>query len=169
MRLKLSLVILISLLIVANIKFWNGKVLANDHVDSKLNKEHVQCMAKAIYFESKNEPLVGQLAVGFVVKNRSNDVRFPNDICEVVHEGPKNSNGTMVRNMCQFSWYCDGVKEVIHDKESWRRAMFLSELILSEQMIDITEGALFFHANTVRPGWKFKRVAIIGNHIFYKS
>jgi spore germination cell wall hydrolase CwlJ-like protein len=28
--------------------------------------------------------------------------------------------------------------------------------------------ALFFHARYVSPGWRLKRVASIGNHVFYR-
>jgi len=30
------------------------------------------------------------------------------------------------------------------------------------------ESALFFHARRVSPGWRLKRIAMIGNHIFYR-
>jgi hypothetical protein len=30
------------------------------------------------------------------------------------------------------------------------------------------EGALYFHARRVAPGWRRSRVAVIDNHIFYR-
>ena len=47
----------------------------------------IHCMAEAIYFESRGEPLLGQIAVGNVILNRVSSNRFPNTICKVVHQG----------------------------------------------------------------------------------
>ncbi len=135
------------------------------HIDEK----HVSCMAKAIYFESKNEPLVGQLAVGLVVKNRAESGMFPKDICGVVYQGPRDSKGEPILNRCQFSWYCDGIPEKISDNLIWERLMFISKLILSNKIFDFTDGALFFHNTSVNPRWKLTKSAVIGNHIFYKK
>ena len=44
------------------------------------------CLAKNVYFEARNQPLAGQLAVVSVTINRVNDKRFPNTICGVVYE-----------------------------------------------------------------------------------
>ena len=68
------------------------------------------CLATAIYFEARGEPFVGQSAVAHVVLNRVQDARFPNDICSVVKQGPTYAwkPDFPVRNMCQFSYYCDG-------------------------------------------------------------
>jgi len=135
----------------------------------KVNYKHMVCMAKAIYFESRNEPLVGQLAVGLVVKNRSTSNIFPKDICSVVYEGPQDNKGKPILNRCQFSWYCDGQPEKILDKTKWDRALFLAKIILSDKIFDFTDGALFFHSISVNPQWKLKRIGSIGNHIFYKK
>ena len=45
------------------------------------------CLAKNVYFEARNQPLAGQLAVISVTVNRVNDSRFPNTICGVVYQG----------------------------------------------------------------------------------
>ena len=62
----------------------NGKTT----VVQMVNPEELECMTKNIYFEAKNQPLMGQLAVALVVMNRVGDKRFPNTICEVVQQGP---------------------------------------------------------------------------------
>ena len=46
------------------------------------------CLAQNIYFEARDQPTVGQLAVASVVLNRVHDDRWPNTVCEVVREGP---------------------------------------------------------------------------------
>ena len=47
----------------------------------------LECLATGIYFESKSEPLAGQLAVGQVIANRANSgVRFPYSYCGVLFQ-----------------------------------------------------------------------------------
>ncbi len=46
--------------------------------------DDTSCLAGAIYFESKGEPLAGQLAVADVILNRTRSGRFPTTICSVV-------------------------------------------------------------------------------------
>ena len=155
------------------ISFTPSPKLANAEEKSEeniyTNEKHIQCMATAIYFESKNEPLVGQLAVGLLVKNRAESGMFPTDVCDVVHEGPRDSKGIPILNRCQFSWYCDGVPEKISDISVWEKNLYISKLILSDRIFDFTDGALFFHNHSVSPKWKLKRIGVIGNHIFYKK
>jgi spore germination cell wall hydrolase CwlJ-like protein len=43
--------------------------------------DEINCLAGAIYFEARNEPLDGQLAVGRVIVNRSKSGRFPASYC----------------------------------------------------------------------------------------
>jgi spore germination cell wall hydrolase CwlJ-like protein len=38
-----------------------------------------------------------------------------------------------------------------------------------EMIDDITNGALYYHADYVNPGWKLKKTKVIGRHIFYKE
>jgi len=46
----------------------------------------LNCLAGAIYFESRNEPLDGQLAVGRVIVARAKSGRFPDSYCGVVYQ-----------------------------------------------------------------------------------
>ena len=66
------------------------------------------CMALNIYYEARGSSMADQVAVSDVVLNRVRDTRYPNTVCEVVKQGHQDSRGNMIRNRCQFSWYCDG-------------------------------------------------------------
>ena len=68
----------------------------------------ITCLAVAIYFEARSEPIAGQLAVAQVVLNRVADERYPDTVCEVIMEGPTYPSGHPVRDKCQFSFWCDG-------------------------------------------------------------
>ena len=155
------------------IAFLVGVVFAVSAVSAQetfteINSKHIECMAKAIYFESRNESLAGQLAVGLVVKNRSMSDIFPKDICSVVYEGVHDARGIPIVNQCQFSWYCDGLQKRKLDMVQWESALFLAKVILMGKIFDFTEGALFFHSISINPRWNLKRIGSIGNHIFYK-
>ena len=68
----------------------------------------VQCMALNVYYEARGSNLADRAAVADVVLNRVNDSRYPDTVCGVVKQGLQNADGSMRRNKCQFSWYCDG-------------------------------------------------------------
>ena len=132
----------------------------------------LMCMAANIYHESKNQPMVGQIAVAQVVMNRVNDSRYPDTICDVIKQGLTYKNGKVVLGKCQFSWYCDGKKDDVDKKsEKWRNSLRYASMVITNRItLDVTEGATHYHATYVRPAWartKTKTVRI-NRHIFYR-
>lgn len=131
----------------------------------------ITCMAVAVYFEARGEPLVGQLAVAHVIINRTKDERYPGNICEVVKQGPtyKWKEGYPVRDKCQFSFYCDGKSDKPTDKDAYTLARIISFNAISGRTNDPTEGATHYHAYYVNPDWSdSKKIKIrINDHIFY--
>jgi N-acetylmuramoyl-L-alanine amidase len=119
--------------------------------------ENLRCLASTIYFESKGEPISGQLAVAQVVINRARSGRFPPDICGVVTQRG------------QFSFVRGGTIPTIDaGRSGYRTALAIAKVALTEAWQGQAEGALFFHARRVAPAGRFVRVASIGNHIFYR-
>ena len=94
------------------------------------------CLAMNVYFEARSEPVAGQIGVTEVVMNRVNDDRYPNTVCEVVKQGPTRPSwkdhtvSYPVKNRCQFSWYCDGKADKIHDQEAWTQALKVAQAVL---------------------------------------
>jgi spore germination cell wall hydrolase CwlJ-like protein len=125
-------------------------------------QKQVDCLADNIYYEAGYEPEAGKKAVAFVTLNRVNDPRYPKDICSVVKQ---KTNST-----CQFSWYCEG-KKSIRNYFAYREAQDVALLMYAnyEKMKDITQGALYYHADYVNPRWKLDKTTKIGRHIFYKE
>ena len=118
----------------------------------------LDCLATGIYFESKGEPLAGQLAVGQVIANRaSSGGRFPSTYCGVLFQRG------------QFSFiHGRSLPHVSHDKSQWQTAVAIAKIV-DQGLKDSGVGkALFFHARYVSPGWHLKRVASIGNHVFFR-
>ena len=158
-----------------------GLVEIADTVISKslvVDDREVTCMAKNIFFEAAIESTAGKLAVAHVTLNRVDSQWYPNTVCEVVYEGPHytGSNGEQypVRDRCQFSWYCDGKGDDPREgSRLWEDAQELAKYVLlrSEELPDITDGALFYHASyiNVPNGWNKKKVTTkIDTHIFYR-
>jgi|TARA_R110000851_G_scaffold280401_1_gene433695 spore germination cell wall hydrolase CwlJ-like protein len=144
-------------------------------IEGELYTEAIQpelyCLAMNIYHESRAELVVGQYAVADVTINRVYDTRYPNTICGVVMQGYKHASGQMKRNKCQFSWYCDGKSDQVHDTDRWRIAQEVAYRSVKEKKFrGITEGATHYHATYVSPSWRtsLDLVGSIGAHIFYR-
>ena len=130
------------------------------------------CMATAIYFEARGEPLAGKIAVGNTIVNRVEDTRFPDTVCDVVTQGPTYSwkENYPVKNRCQFSFYCDGKSDYPKNQEAMDEALLIAEWVIERYVPDLSEGATHYHATYVLPSWastKTKTVTI-NNHVFYR-
>ena len=127
------------------------------------------CMAQAIYFESRGEPAIGQLAVGITIKNRFQSKRYPDKICEVVRQG-RYLHGLPLRDQCQFSYFCDGKLETISDLKAWNKALGLAALVLNARIeIAGLENVTHYHSVKVTPHWskKLHYKTTVGRHLFY--
>ena len=144
--------------------------------NAKGSQNQIECLAKNMYFEARGQGTAGVLAVAFGVLNRVNDHRFPNTICEVVYQAitrpswKDKSKRYPIRNRCQFSWYCDGKSDEIHDWRSYHAITEVARMVLLGYIEDNTNGSTFYHANYVKPHWSnHMAVAVIHDkHIFYR-
>jgi N-acetylmuramoyl-L-alanine amidase len=158
-------------LIVAIFGFALRTVFA--HQDAKRNlvrethKQNLTCLARNVYFEARGEPLAGQLAVAEVTMNRKASGLYPATVCEVVHQ--QNWDPIRGRYVGAFSWTeLDSLPTP--SGEAWQRAWDVAEAVYYQKHAPALQGALFFHATYVRPGWAREkhRVARIGRHVFYR-
>lgn len=130
---------------------------------SKTDAERA-CLAKAIYFEARGEPLSGQIAVAEVVLNRVSNRHYPSTICGVVYQ---NSDRFL---SCQFTFTCDGLSDRPDEDRSWKRAVLLADYLIRERTGSITHSATHYHADYVSPYWASHMVKTvkIGRHVFYR-
>jgi len=129
------------------------------------------CMAQNIYYEARGSNRADRIAVADVVLNRVKDTRYPNTVCDVVRQGKKLADGSMKRNACQFSWYCDGKSDWPRDIDAWVDAQMIAYNMLQYgQGRGLTEGATHYHADYVKPSWarSLQLVGRIGVHVFYR-
>ena len=120
--------------------------------------EQLDCLANAIYFEARSEPLEGQLAVADVVLNRTASHRYPDSWCEVI------------KQKAQFSFVVNG-RFPKADKSSlaWKRAKAIAKVAADRQIVELPEDVLWYHAYYVAPKWRLamSEVKTIGAHTFY--
>lgn len=132
-------------------------------VTTGIRSREWQCLTEALYFEARGENKVGQQAVAEVILNRVDSGRYPDSVCGVVLQGAQK------RNACQFSYNCDGKKNRIRNRQVFNQLGKLAARMLGGADRVLTNGALFYHNTSVRPGWtrRLKRTARIGSHVFY--
>ena len=157
-------------------------------------EDELKCMAENIYFEGRAEPMMGKVAIGKVVMNRIDSDRHPNTVCGVVHEGPHRESWKTrgkdvpdedrkffpLRNKCDFSWYCDGKKDIVWvsymdgtpidaNATAWRDSIHVALFVLSGELKDPTNGAdHYYNYHISNPYWAplMTETAVIGNHRF---
>jgi spore germination cell wall hydrolase CwlJ-like protein len=124
-----------------------------------------RCLATAIYFEARGEPVRGQVAVAQVILNRVRSPLFPQTICGVVYQGQMHPG-------CQFSFTCDGRTDTPRNDAQWALAQSISKKIMGGELWLPEIGySTYYHANYVSPYWKgdMSKIDKIGRHIFYKK
>lgn len=131
--------------------------LVGAYAGSETGDSEGECLARAVYWESRGEPLAGQLAVAEVVINRARSGRFAPTLCGVV------------RQPYQFSFVRRGaIPQPPSGSRDWHIAVAIAR-IATERLADgAAPRALFFHARRINPGWRLTRVATVGNHVFYR-
>jgi hypothetical protein len=119
----------------------------------------LKCLAQAIYFEARGEPIEGQLAVAEVVINRAKSDMYPDSYCDVITQP------------AQFSFVHRGrIPAADETSAAWQRAEAIAEIAQQNLWRSKAADALYFHATYVRPSWARQKVELaqIDTHIFYR-
>ena len=125
--------------------------------DAIVEDAELNCLAIGVYYESKGEPLEGQLAVAEVILNRAKSGRFPASVCGVLTQRG------------QFSFVRNGrLPQPPASARAWKTALAVAQVARDDAWDSRVSNALFFHARYVSPGWRRARVGSVGNHIFYR-
>ncbi|GAK32184.1 spore cortex-lytic enzyme [alpha proteobacterium Q-1] len=126
-------------------------------------EDDARCLAQAIYFEARSEPVKGQLAVAQVVLNRVSSPLWPQSICAVVFQNEHR------RHACQFSFACDGRSDNPRNPLAWQKSKLVALVALEQIWDDISDQATHYHADYVSPSWNksMRQTARYGRHLFY--
>ena len=131
----------------------------------KARAQAEKCLANAVYFEARSEPVRGQIAVAQVVMNRVFSPFYPKTVCGVVYQ---NANRRLA---CQFTFACDGIRDVVSEPEAWERASRIARDTLDGKLwlADVAK-ATHYHATYVRPYWvrEMRKMQRLGLHTFYR-
>jgi spore germination cell wall hydrolase CwlJ-like protein len=134
-------------------------------LDTKGYAKASKCLAEAVYFEARGEPVRGQIAVAQVVVNRAFSGYYPETVCGVVYQ---NSHR---RYACQFTFACDRVRDVVTEPEQWDRAKTIAKEMLDGRLwLPEVNRSTHYHATYVRPYWvrSMKKNYKAGLHVFYR-
>jgi spore germination cell wall hydrolase CwlJ-like protein len=134
-------------------------------LDGKARAKAERCLAAAIYFEARGEPVRGQIAVAQVVLNRAFSGYYPATVCGVVYQ---NAHRHLA---CQFTFACDGHRDVVREPEAMERAKKIATESLDGKLwLPEVGKATHYHAYWVRPGWvrEMTRMYKLGVHTFYR-
>ncbi len=134
-------------------------------LDIKSRAKAEKCLAEAVYFESRGEAKRGQIAVAQVVMNRVFSGFYPNNVCGVVYQ---NAHRHLA---CQFTFACDGIRDVVTEPEMWTQAKEIARDTLDGRLwlTDIAKST-HYHAYWVHPWWvsTMRKLSRIGVHTFYR-
>ena len=135
--------------------------LVRANLDGAPLSAELSCLATAVYFEAKGEPLEGQLAVAEVVENRAKSGRYPTSLCGVV------------KQKAQFSFVKAGGRfpTINPGCPYWKKAQAIARIAASKLASELTSDVLWYHADYVAPTWRqgLSKVEKIGAHIFYRA
>ena len=133
-----------------------SKPVVTAQADTAVDETQHNCVATAVYYESKGEPVAGQLAVARVIMNRAKSGRFAKTPCGVVTQ------------RSQFSFVHGGSLPTPPADAAWRVAKQVATMAMQDGYAGPAATALYFHAKRVAPGWNRTSLGAIGNHIFYR-
>ncbi|MCF8010036.1 MAG: cell wall hydrolase [Clostridiales bacterium] len=125
---------------------------------SKISREDLSLLSKAIYAESRGESFKGQVAVGAVILNRVQDKHFPSTITKVIMQRNK--------HIAQFTPVSNGTINLNPNKTAIKAA------ISALNGKDPTNGALFFYNPKISTDQWITTLPVItriGNHVFATS
>jgi spore germination cell wall hydrolase CwlJ-like protein len=134
-------------------------------LDGKARAKAEKCLANAVYFEARGEPVRGQIAVAQVVMNRVFSGYYPQNVCSTVYQNAHR------RLACQFTFACDGIPDVVTEPQAWVRATSIARDVLDgKYWLPEVNRATHYHAYWVRPSWvrEMKRLYKFGVHTFYR-
>ena len=135
------------------------------HLDGKSYAKAERCLANAIYFEARGEPVAGQIAVAQVIMNRVSSGFYPSNVCGVIYQNA-------YRHLaCQFTFACDGRSKAINERGAWARANRIAKQTFDGKLYESRVGAsTLYHAVCVHPIWvrEMRKMARYGIHNFYR-
>ena len=143
----------------------------NQNIDSKrefsITQREIKCLEANLWHESRNQGLLGLMAVAKTTLNRARMDGWPPNVCAVIMEPKQFSWTSLPKHKRQIK-----LKNNI-DIQSYTLVQLATHLSIATErlQIDFMNGATYYHTTSVNPVWgrKMKVVGVIGDHIFKKD
>ena len=90
---------------------------------------------------------------------------YPNNVCGVVYQNARRHLA------CQFTFACDGTREVVNEPDMWEQAKDIAKDTLDGKIwLGEVGHATHYHAYWVHPSWfhQMKKMYKLGVHTFYR-
>ena len=134
-------------------------------------KDELDLVTATIYGEARGEAVEGKVAVGWVIKNRTLDDRWPDSFKEVILQrkqfscwNRKDSNFELVVKA--------SIPNRSHGDLAWRECRLVAHGIIYDRLVDNTKGSNHYHCFLMekKPFWTkgFNVMVQFGNHLFYR-
>jgi spore germination cell wall hydrolase CwlJ-like protein len=124
------------------------------------------CISLNVYFEARNQPEEGQLAVAYVTLNRSK--KSGKSVCNTVVE-PKQFSWATGRFLKDNGFWLRADSFPV-ELDAWIKARRIARMAMARLSPDPTHGATHYHERRLHPVWatRMQKVVIIAQHVFYK-
>lgn len=136
----------------------------------------LECLAKGIYYEARGESVKGQIAVARVIMNRVKHHAFGSTPCKVINQANivkviTDAGQVQKVKVCQFSWVCEPKPPINKNSAGYQNALDIARDVLEHDAHNdlLPQNTLYFHSKAINPNWGHKKVAVIGNHVFYAT
>jgi spore germination cell wall hydrolase CwlJ-like protein len=134
----------------------------------ELSERELFCLVQNVYFESQDQPEIGQAAVAYVTLKRLKHPAYPKSVCEVVWQ--KNWDPKKRKWVAAFSWTLDGKSDRMTNMRAIERAADVFIAALRRKVLDVTRGRVvnFHNPDLASPTWAKKAIwsVRVGDHVF---
>ena len=125
-----------------------------------MSAAEVKCLADVIYFESKSEPEIGQIGVGYVVLNRMGHPQYPKTACGVAYDR---------KHGCQFDWACKGRVSAARHARLYEASRKVAMDIMEGRVANPVGDSTQFRQARLRAPRGMARTATLHGHSFYAA
>ena len=132
----------------------------HDRATIVMSEAEIKCLADVIYFESKSEPEIGQIGVGYVVLNRMGHRAYPKSACGVAYDR---------KHGCQFDWACKGRVSAARHARLYEASRKVAMDVMEGRVPNPVGDSIQFRQARLRAPRGMTRTATLHGHSFYAA
>ena len=129
------------------------------------------CLATAVFFEARGEPIDGKELVANVIINRVEHSSYPDTVCGVVNQPKQFSYTHQLEEYLIFdrSRHNPLFFNSYHDSKAWEESKKVAQMVIDNGVVN--PYILMYHTTAVDPYWSshYEVSGLVGNHMFYRE